>query len=123
MMDELLSLRVALSPDVMTTVRLATGGVCSLVSLSYDDGEDCKVCVTESLLLLLRGGYASARVAFADGDELSVSVEGDGVRGQSAGCEEDEIALALINALAQNVQMRRSGGTVSAVSFTFGKQA
>ena len=56
MMDELLSLRVALSPDVMTTVRLATGGVCSLVSLSYDDGEDCKVCVTESLLLLVRGG-------------------------------------------------------------------
>lgn len=123
MMDELLSLRVALSPDVMTTVRLATGGVCSLVSLSYDDGEDCKVCVTESLLLLLRGGYASARVAFADGDELSVSVEGDGVRGQSAGCEEDEIALALINALARGVVMERRDGTIAKITFTFGKQA
>lgn len=66
MMNEVLSLRLALSPDVMTTVRLATGGVCSLLSLSYDDGEDCKVCVTESLLLLLRGGYAHARVVFAD---------------------------------------------------------
>ncbi len=123
MMDELLSLRVALSPDVMTTVRLATGGVCSLVSLSYDDGEDCKVCVTESLLLLLRGGYASARVAFADGDELSVSVEGDGVRGQSAGCEEDEIALALINALARGVVMERRDGAIAKITFTFGKQA
>ena len=123
MMDELLSLRVALSPDVMTTVRLATGGVCSLVSLSYDDGEDCKVCVTESLLLLLRGGYASARVAFADGDELSVSVEGDGERGQSAGCEEDEIALALINALARGVSMERQDGAIAKITFTFGKQA
>ena len=123
MMDELLSLRVALSPDVMTTVRLATGGVCSLVSLSYDDGEDCKVCVTESLLLLLRGGYASARVAFADGDELSVSVEGDGECGQSAGCEEDEIALALINALARGVVMERRDGTIAKITFTFGKQA
>ena len=123
MMDELLSLRVALRPDVMTTVRLATGGVCSLVSLSYDDGEDCKVCVTESLLLLLRGGYSSACVAFSDGDELSVSVEGDGERGQSADCEEDEIALALINALAENVEMRRQDGALRTIAFTFGKQA
>ena len=122
-MMEVLSLRVALGPDVMTTVRLATGGVCSLLSLSYDDGEDCKVCVTESLLLLLRGGYARANVVFSDGEALSVRVEGEGTAQGGAESDEDEIQLALINALAQNVQMRRSRGTVSAVSFTFGKQA
>lgn len=122
-MMEILSLRVALSPDVMTTVRLATGGVCSLLSLSYDDGEDCKVCVTESLLLLLRGGYARANVVFSDGDELSVRVEGEGAATAPQQSDEDEIALALINALAQNVQMRRSEGALSGISFTFGKQA
>ncbi len=122
-MMEILSLRVALSPDVMTTVRLATGGVCSLLSLSYDDGEDCKVCVTESLLLLLRGGYARANVVFSDGDELSVRVEGEGEATAPQQSDEDEIALALINALAQNVKMRRSEGALSGISFTFGKQA
>ncbi len=123
MMNEVLSLRLALSPDVMTTVRLATGGVCSLLSLSYDDGEDCKVCVTESLLLLLRGGYAHARVVFADGDALSVLVEGEGETSAHAENDEDEIALALINALAQDVEMKKEGGTVAKVTFTFGKQA
>lgn len=123
MMNEVLSLRLALSPDVMTTVRLATGGVCSLLSLSYDDGEDCKVCVTESLLLLLRGGYAHARVVFADSDALSVLVEGEGEASAHAENDEDEIALALINALAQDVEMKKEGGTVAKVTFTFGKQA
>ena len=122
-MKEYLCLRLPLKREMMTTVRLATGGVCSVAGMSYDGGEDCKVCVTESFLLLLRGGYARANVVFSDGDALSVRVEGEGTAQGGAESDEDEIALALINALAQNVQMRRSGGTVSAVSFTFGKQA
>ena len=123
MMDELLRLRVMLSPDVMTTVRLTTGGVCSLAALSYDDGEDCKVCVTESLLLLLRGGYAAAHVAFTNSGVLRVTVEGEGERGAAAACEEDEIALALINALAQDVVMDKKEGALCAIAFTFGKRA
>ena len=122
-MMEVLSLRVALGPDVMTTVRLATGGVCSLLSLSYDDGEDCKVCVTESLLLLLRGGYARANVVFSDGDALSVRVEGEGTAQGGAESDEDEIALALINALARGVVMERRDGAIAKITFTFGKQA
>ena len=122
-MMELFKMRVVLRSDVMTTVRLATGGVCSLAALSYDDGEDCKVCVTESLLLLLRGGYACADVTFTEGDALSVLVEGEGGAAKNAPCEEDEIALALINALAENVEMRRQDGALRTIAFTFGKQA
>ena len=123
MMDELLRMRVALSPDIMTTVRLATGGVCSLAALGYDDGEDCKVCVTESLLLLMRGGYARAEIAFSAGEALSVAIEGDGAHGAASACEEDEIALALINALARGVVMERRDGAIAKITFTFGKQA
>ena len=122
-MEELLRIRIALSPDVMTTVRLTTGGVCSLASLGYDDGEDCKVCVTESLLLLLRGGYPRADVAFFGGDALQVAVEGVGRAEGASACEEDEIAFALINALAQDVAMERKEGALAKITFSFGKQA
>lgn len=123
MMDELLSLRVALRSDVMTTVRLATGGICSLAAMSYDDGEDCKVCVTESLLLLLRGGYRSARVVFSKDERLFVSVEGENCTQHQNACEDDEIALALINALAQDVVMEKCDNAIGKITFTFGKQA
>ena len=41
MMEELLTLNVLLKNELMTTVRLATGGVCSLEGLSLDGSEDC----------------------------------------------------------------------------------
>lgn len=124
MMDELLSLRVALSPDVMTTVRLATGGVCSLVSLSYDDGEDCKVCVTESLLLLLRRGFSSARVSFAPAEGgMRVCVTGEACEERKPFSDEDEIALALLHALAREVTMDKAEGEVGEIAFLFGQTA
>ena len=125
MMLELFSIDLALSAGMMTTVRLATGGVCSHVALSYDEGEDCKVCVTESLLLLMRGGYRSAHVSFsADASELYITVKGTRTRAaaDAASAEEDEIALALINALAQQVTMEQREGAIAAIAFAFGKQ-
>lgn len=122
-MNELLVLRVRLRNDMMTTVRLATGGVCSLAGLSYDGGEDCKVCVTESLLLLLRGGYGEAEVTFTCDDRLHVSVAGIGRQSAPAPSDEDEIAAALLNALADDVLMRREQGALCAVEFAFGLQA
>ena len=45
-MKAFLSLELQLKNELMTTVRLAVGGAASAAGLSYDDGEDCKVCVT-----------------------------------------------------------------------------
>ena len=70
-MKEYLCLQVPLRREMMTAVRLAAGGVCSAAGMSYDDGEDCKVCVTESLLLLLRRGFSSARVSFAPAESIA----------------------------------------------------
>ena len=125
-MKEYLCLRVPLRREMMTTVRLATGGVCSAAAMSYDGGEDCKVCVTESLLLLMRRGYSAASVCFSareEGGGVRVCVTGsEGSCGQAAS-DEDEIALALLNALAEDVTMDRDGGALKAIAFAFGQQA
>ena len=60
-MNALIDLKIPLESDLMTTVRLLTGGVCSLVGLGLEESEDCKVCVTESLLLLKHGGCRAAQ--------------------------------------------------------------
>ena len=124
-MKEYLCLRVPLRREMMTTVRLATGGVCSAAGLSYDGGEDCKVCVTESLLLLMRRGYFAADVCFTAPAEggVRVCVTGEEGVAEQTDSDEDEIALALLNALAEDVTMDQDGGALRAIAFAFGQQA
>ena len=117
-MKPVLALDIELKNELMTTVRLTTGGVSSFAGLSYDDGEDCKVCVTESLLLLAHGGYESAHVAFYLDGGLSVAVEGEN-RTASRSSEGDEISVALLNALARDVVLEKKEGTTSKVCFRF----
>ena len=74
----LLKLEFPLGSEIMTTVRLAVGGVCSLLGFGIDAAEDCKVCVTESLLLLLHGGCERAKLSFERGEMLRVLIEGEG---------------------------------------------
>ena len=76
-----MTLELALKNELMTTVRLATGGVCSLAGLGLDDSEDCKVCVTESLLLLKHRGYLSAEIRYGYEDGFEISIEGKSVGG------------------------------------------
>lgn len=118
-MKELLSMRIPLGSELMTTVRLTTGGVCSLKGLDIDASEDCKVCVTESLLLLCHAGYGEAAIVFAEDDGLSVSVAGEGRRKKPSSIPEDEISAALLDALAESVRMEKKEGAVHSVSFRF----
>ena len=113
-----LSLELQLKNELMTTVRLAVGGAASAAGLSYDDGEDCKVCVTESLLLLSRRGYTGAKISFSEEKGLNVAVEGMAKEGEEK-TEGDEISVALLNALASGVVLERSDGTVHKISFRF----
>ncbi len=119
-MKEYLELRFPLGSDMMTTVRLATGGVCSRAGLDLDASEDCKVCVTESLLLLGHSGYRGARMRFSDDGGLRVEILGES-RGSAAPSSEDEISYALLSALA-DVEFERADGALSSVKFTFGKK-
>ena len=120
-MKDYLFVRVPLRREMMTTVRLTTGGVCSAAGMSYDGGEDCKVCVTESLLLLMRRGFTAADVRFTACDRgIDVRVQGTQGQADLSLTDEDEIALALLNALAESVSTREAEGCIS---FVFGSQA
>ncbi len=120
-MKEYMTIALPLSRELMTALRLATGGVCSLAGVDLERSEDCKVCVTESLLLLMHAGYPSARVGFWEEDGLLVRVSGEGERGAAAPTEEDEISFALLGALAEQTETEKEGGALARLSFRFGK--
>ncbi len=105
----------------MTTVRLAAGGVCALKGFDIDMSEDCKVCITESLLLLKHRGYTSGRVRFYEENGLRVSIDGGG-EGTEEDCPEDEISLALLNALLGEVETAEKDGKLNSITFTIGSE-
>ena len=63
--------------------------------------------MTESLLLLMRRGFVSAQVSFCAAADGGIQVRVTGEEGAAAVplADEDEIALALLNALAEDVAM------------------
>ena len=99
------SITLPLTGEYLTTVRLTTGGLCSLVGFDVDFAEDFKVCVTESLLILKRNGYVRAYIDFTVGEALACHVRGCGERGEKEDSMEDEISKALLSALLGEVDM------------------
>lgn len=119
MMKNAMTMIFPLNSDYMTTVRLATGGVCSLAELNLDDSEDCKVCVTESLLVFMRNGFTSARLVFTCEQGLHVQIFAEGSPTAQLSVE-DEISFALLGALVSDLSMQKTDGCVSEISFRFG---
>ena len=120
-MKTLLSLGFQLNHDLMTTLRLATGGICSLVGLDMDTTEDCKVCITESLLLLMHSGYTAAHVNFHEDGGVYVRIEAEGEKRESEESVDDGISSALLFALASEVNMEKEGDFLKAIGFRFVK--
>lgn len=118
-MMKLMSLEFPLGKEVLTTVRLVTGGVCALVGLGLDEAEDCKVCVTESLLLLLGGGGKNAKVTFERGKNLSVLLEAEYSGEKSGAPVEEEISVALLRAFVEDLEIVREKEHAR-ISFGFG---
>ena len=98
------SIRLPLTGEYLTTVRLTTGGLCSLAGFDVDFIEDYKVCVTESLLILKRNGYVEASIDFTVGEALGCFVRGENRVGEKADATEDEISRALLSALLGKVE-------------------
>lgn len=121
-MRELMELRFPLGNDLMTTVRLATGGMCSLTGLDLDDSEDCKVCVTEGLLLLLHAGYSFARMTVREEEGLLFSLVGEEFSAPISTFSEDEISIALLSALALDVETRSKESVLESIAFRFGRK-
>ena len=115
------AMELPLVSDFLTTVRLATGGVCAVSGLDVDYTEDIKVCVTEGLLILKRNGYARARVSFffAENGKIKCALSGleQGGNAKEAGSADDEISFALLSALVAENNATRNGETVTAITF------
>lgn len=107
--------------ELLTTVRLMTGSLCSSVGIDVDYTEDVKVCVTEGLLLLKRSGFTRVKIVFRCGDEggLACSVFGVGERGEAEKpSPADEISLVLLSALVKKFDVKKEGNVVSEISFS-----
>ena len=122
-MKTLLELKMPLESGLMTTARLTAGGICSLFGLDLEESEDCKVCLTESLLLLRHAGYGEAAICFADDKALSICISGEGALQGAEEHAEDEISYALLGALNDSVVAKKEGGRLSKITFRFGKKA
>ena len=115
---EKFSIKTPLNGEYLTTVRLATGGLCALAGFDVDTAEDYKVCVTESLLLLKRNGYSEASIEFCVGETLGCRVVGEQGGEPCESGAEDEISYALLLALLGEVQFEKDEeGKVQAISF------
>ena len=114
---EKFSVILPLTGEYLTTVRLTTGGLCALVGFNVDETEDYKVCVTESLLILKRNGYATASITFTVGEALRCEIVGVGARGEKVDAFEDGISSALLSALVGNVEFTKEQEVVTGIVF------
>lgn len=115
---EQFSVSLPLTGEYLTTVRLTTGGLCTLSGFDVDSAEDFKVCVTESLLILKREGYLRASITFTVGEGLGCEVCGEEPFGEAEESIETEISRALLSALLGEVEFEKnSDGKVSKISF------
>jgi hypothetical protein len=104
--------------EYLTTVRLTTGGLCALAGFDVDTAEDFKVCVTESLLILKRNGYARAEIEFTVGEALGCVMFGKERTLEKENSAEDEISRALLSALLGQVEfIKTAEGEISGIRF------
>ena len=112
------SVTLPLTGEYLTTVRLTTGGLCSLAAFDVDAAEDYKVCVTESLLILKRNGFRRAMIEFTVGEALGCVMQGLDGDGEAEDSFEDEISRALLSALLGEVEfVKNSENKVEKIAF------
>ena len=114
---EKFTVTLPLTGEYLTTVRLTTGGLCSLAGFDVDTAEDYKVCVTESLLILKRNGFSTASIEFSVGDVLGCTVSGVGEVGEMGDSLEDGISRALLHALLGEVDFVKESDRVVKIVF------
>ena len=111
------SMTTPLTGEYFTTVRLAVGGLCALAGFDVDSAEDFKVCVTESLLILKRNGFSSAKVTLTVGEALACEIAGEELGGECMETPEDEISRALLSALLGSVDFVNDADRVVKIQF------
>lgn len=98
--------------DYFTTVRLAVGGICAMAGADLDAAEDFKVCVTEALLILKRGGALCADVSFEIGGGVKAKAKSVTCGKAEYSDGDNEISLALLGALVDEATYTKDGGEI-----------
>lgn len=112
------SVSLPLTGEYLTTVRLTTGGLCALAGFDVESAEDFKVCVTESLLILKRNGFASATLDFTVLETLKCEAIGKERTEKFEESLEDDISRALLSALVGEVEFEKDEtGAVARIVF------
>ena len=75
---------------------------------TVDASEDCKVCVTESLLLLLHAGCGQVRLSVSRSEGLNFELVGKGGVPSTEKTTEEEISVALLTALVEDFSVERT---------------
>lgn len=96
----------------MTCVRLVVGAICSLADVDVDTGEDFKVCVTESCIMLKSCGFESVNISFSLTDGVKATVSGIG---GSPVPGDIDFSLALISALVSSCDIEKEGEAIAKV--------
>lgn len=114
---DVFSLRVPLRGiDYFTTVRLAVSGILSAAGADIDAAEDFKVCVTEALLMLKRGGALCAEVSFFVGKVITAKVVCLNRGEASPSDDENEISAALLGALVDKAEYVEKDGEIDGIT-------
>ena len=74
------------------------------------------------LLLLKHAGFLSARLIFTREEGIRVFAEGEEGGGEAVSSMEEEISVALLQALVEDLKMERTESGVTSVSFGFGQK-
>ena len=111
-------IELPLQAEYLTTVRLMTGGLCAVNGFDMESMEDYKVCVTESLLILMRNGFKRASIQFKSNNGLVCEIIGQERSGETENSIEDEISYALLSALLKEVQfIKNEEGLLEGIIF------
>lgn len=107
-MSEIVSVSVPSKAEHLLVVRLAASGICSRLGMGIEKMEDVKAAVAEACLLMIndQAGYNRLAVSFEYGDQLAVTVSGEGPGGEPQAEEIDsEFSLTLLKALADKTEV------------------
>lgn len=99
--------------EYMTALRLVAGAVCSAADADVDMLEDFKVCVTESALILKRGGFKSVKAVFDTDGGVTACLTGIGGVAKAG---DNELSLALIGALVDSFDISKKDGIIDKVT-------
>jgi len=114
---DVFSIRVPLrGTDYFTAVRLAVSGILSAAGADIDTAEDFKVCVTEALLILKRGGSECAEVSFHAEKDITAKVVCLKRGEPSFSDGENEISSALLGALVDRAEYVEKDGEIDEIT-------